>query len=326
MLGVVLIHSDFSSNFADISPIGETVMLWGSKFVAGCCVPVFFILSGFLFFNNVDHFTGTVYLSKLRSRIRSLLIPYILWNIIAAAIFVFKVRVLGFPGYDIIVDNRINILNFIKGFWNVKDGYPFEFAFWFILRLMIFVVASPIAWIMAYNRKVIIAIFILLLIFNVNLYGMEYFALGAALARNGISGFHYNGKLIISLFFLMTLLMIPISDIEWAADRVQVIRNLLGAMVFLTCSGYLVRRGILDNKIGKSLVNSAFIIYAVHSLYPTVMRKFLAKIFGIDSTGGCLLTYFSTWILLIICSWLVYLILHRFFPKALKLLTGGRAS
>ena len=45
-------------------------------------VPLFFIISGFLFFYRVD-FDSNVYQKKLRKRVRTLLIPYLLWNLIA---------------------------------------------------------------------------------------------------------------------------------------------------------------------------------------------------------------------------------------------------
>ena len=288
MLGVVLIHSNFSTNFKDISPIGKIVMLWGSVNIAGCCVPIFFILSGFLFFHNIDKFSKTVYLSKLHSRIRSLLIPYILWNLVAAVLFIFKVKVLGFPGYDVIVDNHIRVLHFIKGFWDLNNGYPYEFSFWFIRSLMIFVVLSPLVWLIASDRRIIASLFMVLLVFDIDLYGIEYFALGATFARQGKTAKIYDSKYVTLLFLGVTLLMIPTKDIEWINGRIELVRNLSGALVLLKYSKYLTRQQILCGKFGKSLVNSAFIIYAVHSLYCSIVKIFLAEHLMIGSAVGCI--------------------------------------
>jgi fucose 4-O-acetylase-like acetyltransferase len=45
-------------------------------------VPVFFFISGFLFFYSVD-FNTDVYKRKIKSRVKTLLIPYIIWNTFA---------------------------------------------------------------------------------------------------------------------------------------------------------------------------------------------------------------------------------------------------
>lgn len=81
MAGVVLIHS---SVLAYLSP--ETATGWGaflvtfiSEGLASACVPLFYFLSGYLFFARWT-FTWNGYKSKLRRRMWSLLVPYILWN------------------------------------------------------------------------------------------------------------------------------------------------------------------------------------------------------------------------------------------------------
>lgn len=324
ILGVVLIHSDFSADFDYISHIGEIFMLWGSKCVAGCCVPIFFMLSGFLFFKNVESFSGSVYLSKLRSRVRSLLIPYLIWNILAAALFIFKVRILGFDGYDVIVDDHIRVVPFLRGFWDLNSGYPYDFAFWFIRRLMILVVLSPIAWLIAYNRWMIFVMFTILMAFNIDLYGLEYFSLGAVFARQDLKLSRYSGVGVAMLFFIVTVFMVSAMNLEWIIWRMMVIRNLLGALVFLSCSRFITGCGILSGRIGKSLVSSTFMIYGVHSLYPTLVRRLFAELIGVRSTAGCLATYFLTWCVLVVTSWLVYLLLRRFMPGVLSVMTGGR--
>ena len=47
-------------------------------------VPVFFIMSGFLFFANVEKWSLNVYKSKIIRRMKTLLIPYLIWNLLMA--------------------------------------------------------------------------------------------------------------------------------------------------------------------------------------------------------------------------------------------------
>ena len=53
-----------------------------SQVLARIGVPLFFVISGFLFFYHC-RFNCDVYKRKLRSRFKSLFMPFIIWNIIA---------------------------------------------------------------------------------------------------------------------------------------------------------------------------------------------------------------------------------------------------
>lgn len=82
-------------------PALETNIQGGGNFikeiigwVGGIAVPVFFIISGYYFFYHAETFTLSVYKSKLEKRIKSLIIPYVVWTILAL-VFVFSFVVGG---------------------------------------------------------------------------------------------------------------------------------------------------------------------------------------------------------------------------------------
>lgn len=54
-----------------------------SNVLCHCAVPIFFLVSGYLFFFKVEKWNYRVYKSKLNKRLHSLVIPYILFNIFA---------------------------------------------------------------------------------------------------------------------------------------------------------------------------------------------------------------------------------------------------
>lgn len=54
--------------------------------VCGVNVPAFFCISGYLFFRNLDKWDWSVFGQKLRRRISTLLLPYLLWNIVSFAL------------------------------------------------------------------------------------------------------------------------------------------------------------------------------------------------------------------------------------------------
>jgi len=62
----------------------EFLKLLISQTLVKVAMPVFFIISGFLFFVNVKEWNFHVYLTKIRRRLKTLLIPYVLWNLLMA--------------------------------------------------------------------------------------------------------------------------------------------------------------------------------------------------------------------------------------------------
>lgn len=117
IMGVVLIHS----NIYHLTPSGFNG--YGPEIVnfitslMQVCVPSFFIISGYLFFYGVDNFTADVYKKKLSSRFKTLFIPYMIWDLFCAALFIIKVLFLNFPGLGIIENDTIRYTG--ADFWRV---------------------------------------------------------------------------------------------------------------------------------------------------------------------------------------------------------------
>lgn len=62
----------------------EFLKLLISQTLVKVAVPVFFIMSGYLFFSNVKEWNLTVYKEKMLRRAKTLLIPYLIWNLLMA--------------------------------------------------------------------------------------------------------------------------------------------------------------------------------------------------------------------------------------------------
>lgn len=112
----------------------------GMMLITEICVPLFFVLSGFLYFRNVPKKPDWAYFwGKTRSRIFSLLIPYLIANVIAFAVYWFAHRyasgmMSGFFGDD--WRNPIFI------FWTG----PINMSLWFIRDLIIACIMAPFIW------------------------------------------------------------------------------------------------------------------------------------------------------------------------------------
>ena len=91
IVGVVFIHCfgkpfDFDAvDFAHLSAMDcyNLFRVAVSRVLTHVCVPVFYLISGYLFFIRLEKWDYKVYLDKLKKRCKSLLMPFLIWNSLA---------------------------------------------------------------------------------------------------------------------------------------------------------------------------------------------------------------------------------------------------
>ena len=106
-------------------------------------VPAFFFISGFLFF-----YSQRTYSQKLRTRITTLLIPYIFWNSLILFVYVI-LMLIGHPqeiaGKSI---SNFQLQDYIRAFidrgnWDRGNGQPMLCPYWYVRNLLILSLLSP---------------------------------------------------------------------------------------------------------------------------------------------------------------------------------------
>ena len=166
IVGVVFIHSNILVvNIQGIivrydrCPFVSFVINLFSYVFADVCVPLFFFISGFLFFYN-SYFTKEVYFHKIRSRIRSLFIPYLIWNFVAFVILLIQVHPKVIHFFPLLKDYRVDIISFLSSFWVTNlpvemsgNANPINTPLWFIRDLMVLVLMSQVIWWLVKNLK-----------------------------------------------------------------------------------------------------------------------------------------------------------------------------
>ena len=127
-------------------------------------VPFFFLISGYYFFKGLDKWDATIWKDKIKKRIGSLLVPYLLWNVIAFAGY-FVTR---FSGHIIKGAPMPNILaelgerGWLRIFWDrclygeirtakmnlfgfaVSTSTPMNEPTWFLRDLMVVILFTPL--------------------------------------------------------------------------------------------------------------------------------------------------------------------------------------
>ena len=153
IVGVVFIHAysntvGFAGGDMVVSQtnfVVDFVRNFVSQGVARIAVPLFFLMSGYLFFMGFE-WSKESYLIKLQSRIKTLLIPFLFWNIatllLTAIIQAMPATKMFLSGRSLLVTNYsiFDYLNAIIGL----NTLPISYQFWFIRNLIIFILLVPI--------------------------------------------------------------------------------------------------------------------------------------------------------------------------------------
>lgn len=159
--------------------IYDYVRLFFSSVLASCAVPLFFLFSGFLFFHKVDRFGRKEYLQKIHTRIRTLLIPYILWIVL----MILSTLVLKIGGILLHGKPWSGIPAFFEtnGWWHmfwdcniwgesknwmgilVHNSGPYLLPFWYMRDLIVMVILSPVIYFLIKKMRYYVLIILIVL-------------------------------------------------------------------------------------------------------------------------------------------------------------------
>lgn len=313
--------------------MAETVRYLFSDLLGGIAVPLFFFISGFLFFHGPE-WNGRLYLAKLRKRCRTLLVPYLLWNALWILIFYVaqSIPVVSefFSGRNEPI-RSYTFFDFLNAFYDYSSGHPILTPFWFIRDLMILVVLSPVVYWLVRALKGG-AVLLWGIVWLVGLYsvpgfsptGQFFFLWGAyfgIFGRDFVATFSDHGRWWCAGFLLLTAVCLFRPDGGWT-PYLQKLNIVLGVatVIFLTAAG--LKRSRIRNVA--FLASASFFVYAAHEWWITFLRK--AWIYALHpvSEVGWLACYFGQVAVILLLTLAGYALLRRWAPSLLAVITGGR--
>ena len=325
---VVLIHTLQGDEKNEImqSCYGN-ILYFIQEAICRSAVPVFFIISGYLFFQNITEFKKEAYSSKVKSRIRTLFIPYLLWNLIALTENLIKHLPVLSSVFPNIHKQIIDINFFIGAFWVMPNGScPILYPFWYIRDLMVLIIISPLIYYMAKKLRVFCPILLLVgmicgikLLPGLSLMSMFFFSVGSywALYRKDCSP---------NLFLVGTCLIcwipIALTDTITRIPYIHTISVVCGAGA-ICCLGVIAKEYFCSKPI-EVLQKSIFFVYAIHALLLGYISKIIFLALPSNNEWICLTLHFVVFVLTMLTSILSYYIMKMYFPKVCGLLTGGR--
>lgn len=305
-----------------------------SKEVADIAVPLFFFMSGFLFFYRTT-FTGKCYLEKLRKRVRTLVVPYVFWNLVVMCLYGMTQWLLS----SMMSGNNKQItaysgMDFLAAFWNLHEGMPICYQLWFLRDLMVVVVFSPVVYgLVRYTKVVGVAVLGALWVFDrwidvpwVSDTAFFFFAWGAWFSINRRSFTVWAGRIRRPISLLYVALM-GTSTWLWHSEAMDNgwIHNLgvmAGLVAIVSWTAYGLEKGRLH--VCPFLASSSFFIYAYHGMPASLLLKVWMKAVVPASEWSMVGGYFLIVTVLTGAGIGIYALLHRYLPRFTAVITGGR--
>jgi len=339
IVGVVFIHA--SSSFVSVANgtiglshvnvISEFVKNIISHGIARIAVPLFFVISGYLFFISIE-WTGAVYFLKIKKRIKTLLIPFLFWNILLVLVMIiaqsYSATQTFFAGKKIL--ETYSFWDYCNAVLGINRS-PISHQFWFIRDLMIVVIFTPVIYFMV--RKLPILFFMVIFVFwffNFHLFYLPsteailFFSLGSYIAIKGKSLFDTDkyGLKFILIYFPLVLI-----DALTHGQSYNVYIHHMGILMGLLSILYITGIIIKSQKAQKYLIflgNASFFVFATHEPLLTIVKKAAYRSMNPETTSIIMALYFILPITVIILSTFSYVLFLKLAPNFTGIITGGR--
>lgn len=311
---VVLIHSSYGLNSTDIhAQVYLTVFHDG---IFGFAVPFFFIVSGFMFMKRFDG-TCQWWRREIARRIKSLLIPYLFWTILA--IVVCKCW---------LTQEEINLLRD----FGVVTITPYNGAMWYVKVLFCMCVASPVIvalmnMLMRFGRCGLIIFAVSALLLGAPIPGFKtffraayYFSFGVWLALGGANFLRMvmGGKILCFAGFLFLWLIAVLLDLHFCFPRFWLYVPVL--VVPLVWLGYDIL--VLNVPLAASLFNHRYaLVICKTSFFMYCSHEILIPF---SCAGDTIMSVFVSGSLVVGLIVLIAVAMSFCAPSVFKFLTGGR--
>ncbi len=332
---VVLIHTDntYVYTLSDGSWLASFVkgLEWlVSGNIASVAVPSFFMISGILFYRD---FTIDKYPKKLKSRIFSLIIPFLLWNLFRFLLF----YGLGKMG---ITQRLFDVPRLLFTKENFLEGvffYKYNLGFWFMYQLILFTIFAPIIRILTKNKWVgIVFILSLILLYSSDILGellivtlkkrfilldcTIYYTIGAYI---GTHFFNLVNKKSKNTVFFSVIGVITGQALNFAFIKTSILLFNILFLIISAISFWYLYDSLKIKPLPACITSITFFIYAGHGTILEFLQAAALRLFS-DSALVALTTYLAFPIITVGILVGISLILKKLTPKFWSLINGAR--
>jgi len=317
IVGVLYIHAENYDQFGFLS--GTSGYIVEQKLIGSCewAVPLFFLLSAFLFYRD---FSWGSLPGKWKRRVKTLLLPYLLWNSIYFVLFAILPRL---PFLSGVINSAPAPITANELFQSIIL-HKYSGFLWFIKTLIIMTLCAPVFYTLLSKKwigeGVIVLLFAMLFVrpfsfpavTNLSWRFLFFYSLGAyfALRRPQLLFRSFPRRIRIALIACIPLVMLINAFFD----------SELYSIFMIFCLWFAVD---IDSVPKSSLFETSFFIYLLHILAFSVLKKIQYALLP-HTQAFMLIAYVSVPLLaLLVLIPLAYL-LRRRMPRTYRFLTGGR--
>lgn len=340
IIGVVFIHAygtevGFSNGVVGVTNTGYWVDFCRdliSQGIARVAVPLFFLMSGYFFFLGFS-FSVNNYKTKVKSRLSTLLIPFLFWNILTLCLIALAQYLPATQSFFSGKNAQISTFG-IYDYFNVLFGIdrsPISYQFWFIRDLMVMILIAPAIYLFL-NKASKVVLFTIFTLWFLNVWpifipsaaAFAFFYAGAYFAHSNTNIFALDrfGPLIL-LLYLVTLLIDTSTKGYVFNEYIHHAGILLGIGSALFVTNAVVKTAYLKKALMWAS-GCSFFVFAVHEPLLTVMRKISYKMLQPNNDLLVLSLYLIIPFFVIALSMLAYMAIKSIAPKFLSVISGGR--
>jgi surface polysaccharide O-acyltransferase-like enzyme len=337
---VVFIHAYASNVVTAEGAVGVTHPSYVADFlrnfvsqgVARVAVPLFFLISAYLFFFGIE-WSKHSYLLKLTSRVRTLLIPFIFWNVvtlmaIALAQHIPATKVFFSGGNPLIA--TYGFFEFIDAIFGITRS-PIAYQFWFIRDLILLVLLTPAIYLLIKHVPLIclslLSLNWLLELLPLSMPSPEallFFSVGACFGLSKKSLFsHDKYGVVVLVSYLVVVTVSTVGTNQPFQPYLHKLGIVLGVLSALY-SSKLVMRHVQLSQLLIGLSASSFFVYAAHEPLLTVLRKISFSLVQPANSLSVLALYFLIPTITILLTIFAYRVSVQVVPKFTRMVVGGR--
>lgn len=282
-------------------------------------VPMFFFLSALLFYRVCE---WSDLKRKLKSRVHSLLIPYLLWNVIFFAIY-FTITRIPF------LESRMHMGEVPGNWWRICIAIvDSRFTpLWFVRNLLIYVLFSPILYLLLKNKNVAFVCLVAFFAIAINvewssfhpLLWLPIYFMGAVWGKYFENGESLTGKMLKlkAVFPIVFLLVYAVAIFR--PQSMYFFRCITPLLIWISVD-LLLDKQIMKQEI-KHWMSFMFLIYCTHYFLLNVIEK--CVVLTLFPTR---LVLNATFIIAPVITIILILVVGKYCSKFkyFHLLTGGR--
>lgn len=326
--GVIKIHTYNVESYAllERTDLFSRLIVFVEKWereLQNICVPFFFIISGYLFFRT---FEMKKIFYKYRTRVRTILIPYIIW---CSIYYIYMCVLSHIPQIGPYINNG-EAIPFTLSAWFDWVGNNSYYTLWFLKDLILFIMFTPVIYVLLKNHQKFLSglVVIIVLLFtpivfrnkmDIDVNSLTLYCCGAYVGINHkeipkiqqkwlMSG----ARIVVIIFLLINMLFIDEG----------IFSNIYAQIVMCISLWYAVGSNLFVHDL-QWWYTVSFYIYCIHDIFLEAIEKLFFIIFGNGSIFA-LMDYLLAPVITVILCILSAAILKKYCPVIWGVLTGGR--